>query len=204
LPLLLLAAAALAAIGIVLAAVLPPALEQREAVARIRALGGVVTYDFELPPGWRQARSLRELGRKLEGIHDRRDLPDPDHDGRAWLRRLVGPDLFHDVVCINLAYSYAPGGGDRREPAGVYHEDLALLARFDQLRQLLLHGGQACDRTLEHIRGLKRLESLYMWSAQVTDGGMENLRPGVPWECRIYPGPSATSSSGQSREPGRG
>jgi hypothetical protein len=172
-----LAAVAVAVAGLAVGTVLLAALRQGAATRRLRALGAVVTYDFELPPEWRKARSLHELGMKLEGITDRRDLPDPDHDGRAWLRRQLGPALLHDVVSVNLVYNYGAENAGRRETPGDYHQDLALLADLRELRQLLLHRGQACDRALEHIRGLRRLESLYLWDAEVTDRGMENLRP---------------------------
>jgi hypothetical protein len=174
--LLLLAAGTVAVLALAVAMVVPPALRQREAVERIRALGGAVTYDFELFPEWRQASSLHEIEWKLLGILDRRNLADPDHDGRAWLRRLLGPDLFHNVVSVNLAYICSGGFGQIQETSGIYHEDLAFLTRLSDLRRLWLHKEQACDRVLEHIRGLKGIDSLYLSDAKVTDLGMENLR----------------------------
>lgn len=161
--------------GLVVATVVPSALRQRDAVTRIRALGGVVTYDYELPPECRDARSANELMKMLQGVTDNRELADPDHDGRAWLRGSLGQDLFHNVVSVNLAYSKV-GGKFRQQPTPLYDADLALLARFSELRMLLLHGDQTCDLVLEQLHGLERLELLYMWNATVTDLGMENLR----------------------------
>ena len=132
-----LATGAIAVVGLGIATVLSPVLRQRDAVERLRALGAVVTYDFELPPEWREAGSFHKLARKLDGVTDRGDRPDPDHDGRVWLRR-VSPDLFHDVVSVDLG-SYVAEGKDRRDTAGDWHESLALVAGFRQLRQLLLH-----------------------------------------------------------------
>ena len=174
--LLLLAVGTVAVFALAVARVVLPALQQREAVERIRALEGADTYDFELPPEWGQASSLHEIAWMLGWIIDRRDLPDPDHDGRAWLRRLRGPDLFHNVVSVNLAYISSGKFGHAQETSGLYHEDLAFLSRLSDLRRLWLHKEQACDRVLEHIRGLKRIQDLYLSDPMVTDSGMENLR----------------------------
>jgi hypothetical protein len=154
---LLLGIGAVAVLGLTVATVCFRALRQREAVERLRALGGGIQYDFELSPGWRKSPWLERLARRLE---------------RDWL----GPDFLHHVIGANLVYSTSGRFQERRETDGLYHQDLALLARLGELRHLLLHEGQACDQVLEHIRDLQQLETLYLWDAKVTDRGMENLQ----------------------------
>lgn len=149
---------------------------QREAVSALRALGGIVTYDYQLDPSFRRAKTYRKLMEACDRVTDRRDLPDPDHDGRAWLRRLVGPDLFHDVISVNMVYSHDVNGGNRAEPEHVFNEDLLLLSRFPRLRVLFLQGDQACDRVLEAMSELRDLEVILMWDAGVSQAGVENLR----------------------------
>ena len=171
-----LSAVAVLILGSWLAVVLQRSARQREAVSALRAIGAVVTYDYQLDPSFRRARTHKEFMKACEKVTDRRDLPDPDHDGMAWFRRILGPDLFHDVIGVNMAYSYDAIGGGRAEPNRVFDDNLLLVSRFPKLRLLLLDGGQACDLVLEAIRELKHLEMIYMWSAAATDTGVENLR----------------------------
>ena len=142
----------------------------------MQALGAVVTYDYQLDPSFRSARTHKEFMVACENVTDRREVPDPDHDGLAWLRRLVGVDVLHDVVSVNLAYSHDANGDNRHEPEKRFHEDMLLVSRFPELRLLLLSGKQSCDQVLEAIQTLRRLEAIYMWDAGVTDAGIENLR----------------------------
>ena len=101
---------------------------QREAVAALQALGAVVTYDYQLDPSFRSARTHKEFMAACENVTDRREVPDPDHDGLAWLRRLTGPDILHHVVSVNLAYSHDANGDNRHEPEKRFHEDMLLLS----------------------------------------------------------------------------
>lgn len=171
-----LSAVAVLIVGSWLGVVLQRSARQREAVSALRAIGAVVTYDYQLDPSFRRAKNHKEFMKACDEVTDRRDLPDPDHDGMAWLRRIAGPDLFHDVIGVNMAYSYGASGGGRAEPDRVFDDKLLLVSRFPKLRLLLLDGGQACDRVLEAIRELRHLEMIYMWSAAATDTGVENLR----------------------------
>ncbi len=70
------------------------AREQREAVQAIEALGGVVVYDWQ-PKLTTQSKGEWSVhqGRWKFTLADGNATP----DGPAWLRRIVGEDLFQDV-----------------------------------------------------------------------------------------------------------
>jgi len=150
------------------------------AVVAIEALKGVVTYDYLVD----FYDSRLALGRdnpefkKIENILDKFPQADRDPDGRAWLRRLFGADLFHDVVRINLAYFYDESGRHNDNPNSI-EPALPYLGTFPRLRILLLHKQLATDDALRAVRGLKEIEKIYLWDAQVTDAGVECLR-GMP------------------------
>ena len=55
------------------------AREQQAAVARIKELGGIVQYDYQMPPS-----------------------AEPSPPGWPWLRRLVGDEYFQDVAFVKL------------------------------------------------------------------------------------------------------
>ena len=149
---------------------------QREAVEKLRRLGAVVAYDYQVDPSLPRASDFEDPGAALNDISIRRDLPDPDYDGLAWLRNIVGPDFLHDVVSVNLAYTHDADGQNREEPSRDFHEDILLLGRLPKLRCLMLIGNQANDRVLKAIQGLTQLEWVYLWEPNVTDDGIENMR----------------------------
>lgn len=72
------------------------ARQQREAVEAIEALGGSVTYDFQI------------VGVPYDGNPDpphtvnRIFRPDADPPGPIWLRRLIGDEFFQEVVAVTF------------------------------------------------------------------------------------------------------
>ena len=103
--LLLLAVGTVAVFALAVATVVPPALQQREAVERIRALGGADTYDLELPPEWRQASSLHEIAWMLGGLSTAATF--------LILTTMAGRDSG-----IGSVYSLRPDERDPRDPSG--------------------------------------------------------------------------------------
>jgi len=147
----------------------------RGAVRAIEAVGGVVTWDYEFAILLDDTLSFEERQDLWSAVHDRRVKKDLDRDGRAWLRRLLGPEWLHDVAAVYFLPSYPP----ERSPAhGVsLSETLAVhLPAFPRLKWLLVVEGQVTDRTLETAGGLRDLENLVIVDgAAVTDEGLRHL-----------------------------
>jgi len=146
------------------------------AAEEVRKLGGLVIHDYLLDHHRaEEARGGPEF-EKRRNLLDRVPLADPDPDGRAWIRRLVGPDLLHDVVRINLTYFFDESGKHTEIASGI-EPVLPVLGEFRRLRELYLHDHQATDDALRAIRDLRELEVLMLWNAsELTDAGVECLR----------------------------
>jgi internalin A len=131
------------------------AREQRLSVQAIRDYGGFVHYDFELT----------------------NDTLTPGKEPwvPAWIRGLIGEDYFRTVVWVSLVYDNSTGTKyvtQRTDDSVLVH-----LRGLHGLRELLLHKGQATDAGLANLRGLSRLESLYLWdAAELTDAGVAHLK----------------------------
>ena len=52
------------------------------------------------------------------------------------------------------------------------------------LRGLRLSGTKVSDAGLEHLKGLRKLQGLYLYNTQVTEEGMKKLRQTLPY-CGI-------------------
>ena len=122
---------------------------QREAVAEIRRLHGIFTYD------WR--------------ISNDRIARNSTPPGPKWLRQLVGDEPFQQVVSVMLA---------RHQTANQTANDatLAYLEGLTGLKQLHLDGAAVTDAGLAHLRGLSSLEKLTLGDTAVTDAGLAHLR----------------------------
>lgn len=163
-----LAAAALLIAGAGAGLLARRAARVREAVRAIEAAGGVVTWDYELA-------GLPDGVRTVSEVIDSRDREDLDADGRAWLRRLLGPEWLHDVAAVSFFPRYdlkwSPEDG-----ASLSDMLAAHLPAFPMLKELVLLEEQATDRTLQAAGGLGDLESLTVHGAGVTDEGLLHLR----------------------------
>jgi Leucine-rich repeat (LRR) protein len=129
------------------------ARRQKEAVEAILALGGHVTYGYEVDelglPRW----EFDQQGRPQ--IPDGPPVP-------KWLRRAFGDDYFVDVVDVAL------GGPDLTDA------DLVHLGKLPHLRRLLVDGRQLTGDGLHYLSGLTRLETLRVWPTN--DAGSEHLK----------------------------
>jgi len=121
--------------------------KQRRAVEAIGGADGVVWYDYQRTEG----RRHRAVGA---------EPPAP-----AWLRRLVGDDLFCDVVCVNFGYR------DRVDDVVLEH-----VKGLTTLKTLDLSYTPITDVGLEHLKGLTNLESLLVSGTRVTDANLEHLK----------------------------
>ncbi len=129
-----------------LAAARKQAEKQREAVEEIRNAFGQVSYDYEYDPsGW-----------QIPGPPGR---PEP-----AWLRGLLGDDLFASVTQVHVNL---PEFGD----AGLKHLD-----GLPELQVLDLCGTTVSDAGLEPLKGLTQLQVLDLMGTLVSDAGLKHLK----------------------------
>ncbi|MGO8688343.1 MAG: hypothetical protein ACLQLG_01800 [Thermoguttaceae bacterium] len=144
------------------------ARQQHAAVEAIRKLGGMVDYDYQ-----------------------KKD-PFDEPPGPAWLRKLLGDDLFASVTWVRLSDS------DVSDAALEYLKGLARLEILDlnrtnvsdaglqhlkgltQLRELCLGGTKVSDAGLENLMGLTQLQKLWLDSTNVTDAGAQDLQKALP------------------------
>ena len=127
-----------------LATEMKAARRQREAVAWIEKVGGQVDYDYQFEP-------------PIVG-----GIPSTKPPAPAWMRDLLGGDLFMDVVQVALTDTLV---GDN----GFEH-----LKGLTQLRFLWL-GNQVTDAGLEHLKEIPHLGGLYLAGTNVSDAGLEHL-----------------------------
>jgi hypothetical protein len=123
--------------------------KQREAVAALRGVGAVVSYDYQdfgLDPG-----------------------PDRSPPGPAWRRIMFGVDSVSNVVAIEFV--------DRRLPI-VLSVSTKDLKPVSELKGLTYYAPPLCvtDAGLTYVRGLNALRHLDLANCkQITDAGMEHL-----------------------------
>jgi hypothetical protein len=128
-----------------LAVEMKAAREQRQTVEEIKRAGGLVSYDYQVDPD----------GDEIPGAKP----PEP-----AWLRKVLGGDLFDSVT---LAYLGIAEVGD----AAIQHFE-----RLTQLKWLWLGGTGVSDAGLQNLRGLTHLQKLSLYSTSVSDAGLEQLK----------------------------
>jgi hypothetical protein len=125
------------------------AQRQKEAVEAIKKLGGYVFYDYEI------------VGDDPIKKFD----PDKTPPGPGWLSKVVGKDLFANVVSVNCPHSR------------VTDADLVHLQSLKHCNQLsLFNAARITDVGLVHLRTLTELEHLDLTNAEVTDAGLEHLQ----------------------------
>ena len=132
------------------------AREQRDTVAAIHAVGGVIEYDYV-------------------------SLSDPPHDPFTpgmepiepiWLRKLVGDDFFCSIVHVFL-------NGSRITDTWLVH-----LHGLSHVQVLSLQGTKVTDAGLAHLQGLGQLRKLMLTDSKVTNEGVKKLQQALP-HCKI-------------------
>jgi len=122
---------------------LEKAREQRKAVEAILKEGASVWYDYQM--------------KKETGVL----IPGAEPPGPAWLRKLLGDDVFADVVQVFLR-------GDNVD------SQLKQIKGFTKMRTLHTYK-HVTDAGLEHITGMKELKILSLDGSQITDEGLAHL-----------------------------
>jgi hypothetical protein len=141
--------AILVVVGALLTVALPVArvYRQRQAVARVEELGGLVAYDYQYRDG-----SLDMTAKPA---------------GPKFLRKWLGDDAVAAVAYIFF-------GG--LKASALTDADLEVLPRFPQLTALSTVAGDVGDRGLKYVGQLPNLESLTLAGGNFSDAGLENLK----------------------------
>ena len=146
---------------------------QRDAVARITAMGGTVQYDYDYNY---EKRTNLMMWRSFDGI-----VP----PGSPGLRALLGDDLFNGFAAYSVASVDLQRFAVRMDQKGpfvqadVSDEDLRLLHDLPMLRCLSLEFQPITDAGIEHLSELKSLEEVNLYATRVSDDGVRILR-GLP------------------------
>ena len=127
---------------------------QARAVAEVKAYGGFVHYDYEYKNGAYKSGC--------------------EPWAPSWLRAAIGDDFFRTAVEVNLIFDGAGAAQvqtDRTDDAV-----MPVLRDLPGLKTLVIHEGQATDRSMEVVGHLSSLENLYMAEGPgLTDAGLANL-----------------------------
>ena len=127
------------------------ARQQRDAVAAIRALGGLVTYDYE-----------------ADYVASRANGPCVP-PGPAWALALLGEDFFADVVAVHVSRLLI-GGPPRSVP--ITDAWLEHIGKLSRLEVLDLKDSCVSDAGLKQIQRLTRLRRLDLRRDGITDAGL--------------------------------
>jgi hypothetical protein len=133
---------------------------ERGAADTVKKAGGTVVYELQQPeedPGGTLLSSISEWAGSVKKM-----VP-------TWLIDRIGPDYFGSVIEVTLA----PPAAD--DPTRV-EAALAVLSRFDRLRDLHLNGVAVTDRELARLEGLTRLRNLDLARTPITDAGLVHLK----------------------------
>ena len=138
--------------------------QEREAVAAIKKMGGLVGYDYQM------------AGAKPPG---------PD-----WLRNVLGENIFSEVASV----SYYFGKANVTDTEAVQLRELAALQKLDLSDTSLTDAGLAnlkglihldtldlsrtnvTDAGLKYLSGLNQLEALVLIRTDVSDAGLEGVK----------------------------
>lgn len=131
---------------------------------------------------------------------------DPIPSGPAWARKLLGDEMFFDVVAADsppgacdedMAHlQYMPKlqsvfvSGDKITDDGVRH-----LADLRDLTTVCLSGSRLSDAGLPYFERLENLKHLYVTRTQITQSGVRQLQSVLP-ECSIWRLEEMTNSIG--------
>jgi hypothetical protein len=162
---------ALTAVAVWLGAHVNRVKNQREAVAELKKVNGLLTYEYQLGP---------TRGHLLENVYTWSFGPGwsspitqgpTEPFGPKALRRFLGEEFFNDVVNVALM-----GGGtvDHHMPP------LRKLARLKALQVDKPHPcgeNKLTNRGLDELCGIKSLRILHIWKAtRITDSGLAELQ----------------------------
>ncbi len=136
---------------------------QRQAVAAIRAAGGTISDEWDVPgapstPGWRR------------WVAEHVDVDLTSNVVQAWLSPRCGEAELAQVAQFDrLEHLYVDG-------ANVTDASMASLGRLTRLRFLDLENCPITDAALVHLKALTRLEFLSLDRTPVTDAGLVHLK----------------------------
>lgn len=134
-------------VSVWLAVVSSRARSQKQAIDRVKQLGGFLGFDYKLDANmkWRK---------------------DPKLPAPVWLIDLIGEDYVRSVWIVNF--------DDGSDPTD---DDLEVVERFDTLKQLtLMNRKKITDEGLRHVSGLTELEVLALNGTNVSGEGLSHLR----------------------------
>jgi hypothetical protein len=140
----------LAVVGGLLAVALGRVYRQRQAVARVTALGGSVVYDYQY---------------RREHLDLSAAPPGPE-----FLRKWLGDDAFANVEYVHFAGSSVPACPTLTDA------DLDVLSSFPRLTTLQVAAPTVGDHGLEYIGRLRSLETLSLAWGNFSDSGLEHLK----------------------------
>ena len=155
-------------IGVGLGWLVNSARTQREAVAEIREVSGIVEYDWE----W----------------HNGNRIPHGKPWAPGWLVDLMGVDYFGHVTAVELKDFSTPtdatiaqvGHLARLQQLIVFAPtltefSLAHLSRLSNLTSLNLYGTRITDAGMAHLKRRTSLRELYLASTKISDAGLVHL-----------------------------
>ena len=124
---------------------------QRRAIAAVRAAGGQVSYDWQaVAVGTANGRKVRQT----------------EPAAPAWLRRWLGDEPFQQVTSVRCE---AP------IPRGALPDFLAAVGRFEGLQSLTLGPLDGEGEGFAHLRGLGRLERVWLGGPGIDDAALGHL-----------------------------
>jgi hypothetical protein len=143
--------------------------KQKEAVAKVRALGGSVVYDFlitqqhAISGGWKPPTDVRGTVFEDE-LHDGWVYFNPDKSRCPdWAYRWFGVDCFHTVTGVTL---------DRK---AIGDDDLECLRNLSDIEYLSVGGDSITDCAIAYVKNLRALKELRLQGTRVGDEGMAQL-----------------------------
>ncbi|GIX04120.1 MAG: hypothetical protein KatS3mg113_1126 [Planctomycetaceae bacterium] len=146
--------------------------EEKEAIAQLRKLGGLVIEVAQNDP--RLDVSLHLADTKIENQHLVFLKP---------LERIAALNLRGTEVSDEGLQHLAHLKGLVRlhlEKTKITDAGLVHLKGLENLEYLNLYGTAVTDAGLNHLAGLKKLKRLYLWQTQVTDAGVAALKQALP------------------------
>lgn len=155
-------------------------LAERAAVARLRAAGAVVCYDYEVDEDWLPL-DTRTQSVELPGPKFLRDLLGDDwfatpvcvHGGRDWSRRVETPDPAYWDAELRFRWLLSRHG-KTLDPGAV-----EALSPLPHLRRLHLEHVPLKESDLDVIRRLRRLRHVYL-PPQLSDAAVDQAKAALP------------------------